>query len=608
VKRSIRRLLYVLHYDVPFAKKLNRIYLAVFIIPLALINLFLASSVAGLLEKQLRYAASVNFEQTLRYLEAELSSYDTLAFTLSRIDLFQTLYENRRALGEISSNEMSLLQRDLETAVHTAISRSSVAGFAFYLDGELGILRNGTSYFGFAGIQNEVWFREMTAQFARHRRSFLLCPPAWIREGEQNQISLFRTIFSRENYWELFGLARIAIPLSRFTAILGKNAASSGGVSYLVNYQGELVASSGGGPGELPLLPYRASEPEGGWRTGDIAGRRCLIRQAPVGKYRINLVTFIPLTSIRRESVTLQMIVFMILLFLSAAAGFVFHREFSAVAARIQVVIQHMQAANSGTLSPILGRRGKDEVGQLMGNYNKMAENLRAFAEYKYQSGMELKNYELQVLQEQINPHFLYNTLEMINWLAKNGQAEKVSAAVTALARFYQAGLGDGKSSVPLQKELEHVQAYIDLQNIRFENALDYYATTAGEADSSLVPRTILQPIVENAIIHGILEKESGAGSISVRAETAGNCLWIYVEDDGAGMTLEQTERLNSTGSGARHGAANVAMRIRLLYGAAYGLSFQSAPGQGVRAVFQLPLKQNPLPGSEGLHLLGPHL
>ncbi|MDR1972681.1 MAG: histidine kinase [Treponema sp.] len=589
---KLRTILDIFRYDIPFSKKLNRLYIVIFIAPLLLINFGLASYVAGLLEHQLQYSATANFQQTLQYLKENISNYDTLAFTLSRIDYFQTLYHNQNRMEDYSANEMNTVKRYLEHAIYTTVSRSSIAGFYLYFDGKLGILANGINYFSFDAVKNDIWFREFKTFFAQHRRSFLLCPPAWIRQGEDHRTFYARTICSSENYQDLFGIVRIDIPLTDFTDILNKNSSIDGTISYILNYKQEIIASIGSFPGDIQLenfVPYktRADDTTGQYKT--VLGRDYIVYQAPIGNYRTNLITVIPLNSIRSDSRQLQLAAFLILILLSCIAGFFFKIEFSNLTARVKILIDYMQTTNNGTLTPITEYAGRDEIGQLIVNYNTMVKNLQDFAEYKYQSGMELKSYELQVLQEQINPHFLYNTLEMINWLAKNGRNEKVSVAVDALAQFYQAALGGGKNIVPLQNELAHVQAYVDLQNMRFENVLCYRCEYPEESLSCMVPRTILQPIVENAIIHGILEKESGTGSILVKIEPGDGILRIYIQDDGIGMTAEEAEKLNNGRVNGGYGAANVAKRLRLMYGPGYGLFYQSEKGRGTRVTLTLP-------------------
>jgi two-component system sensor histidine kinase YesM len=282
-----------------------------------------------------------------------------------------------------------------------------------------------------------------------------------------------------------------------------------------------------------------------------------------------------------------------VLIVLGLAAGYLFSKIFRSLTNRIQLIIDHMRHTNQGQPDPIPDVPGTDELGQLIENYNTMVGDIQTFAEYRYQSGMALKSYELKVLQEQINPHFLYNTLEMVNWLARNGQNDKVSRAVTTLAQFYRASLRRGSATVTLAQELEHVRAYIDLQNMRFEDILEYRTEIPAEAQKLQVPRIILQPVVENAILHGVLESGKESGVIDIKAELNGELLLLRVKDDGKGIGPEALEKLNGLSKGGQSeggfGIYNVVQRIQLMYGTEYGLSYTSGP-EGTEVTFKLPV------------------
>ncbi|GHU07524.1 histidine kinase [Spirochaetia bacterium] len=583
--------------------------MSIFIVPLILVNFVLAGRITVLLERQLTQSADSNFAQTLQYLNEYISHYDILSFNIARIEEFQTLYKNRSGLREYSANESSLLKKNLENSVYSIMSISVSGGVTFYLRDEINLFANDIMYVNFSGVEDEVWFNEMQTWFYKHRRSFLVCPPEWINKGAGNgrYIPYLRTITRQNDYWDLIGFVKISIPQNSIEEILSNNNHIAGAFSCIMNYERAVIASSAslpektGDPESGVILPYLGSGGDMEWKRVSLNGQQFIVRQGPVGKYRINLVTFIPLSSIRIQSRFLQSAVMVILLILSLVAGFIFRLEFSALANRVTLIIDHMKAANKGRLQPITRYAGKDEIGQLIINYNRMVADMQAFAEYKYQSGMEMKSYEIQILMEQINPHFLYNTLEMINWLAKKGQNAKVSVAVTALARFYQASLGSGKNTVFLRNELDHVRSYIELQNMRFENFLDYHVLVNGELLDCVMPRTILQPIVENSIIHGILEKESGKGSITVTVTAEKGNLMISVDDDGVGMDAGETEKLNRIAGGQDpvavpggetlrvYGAANVSKRIQLMYGKNYGIHFNSTKGKGFCALITIP-------------------
>jgi two-component system sensor histidine kinase YesM len=570
---------------------------------------------SNMMKNQITYAININFQQTLDHLEAYISSFDTLAFTLSRIDDFQFLYQNRGRLSELSANDSYIIRSNLFTKIHTAISRSKNSGFSFYLDDDISILANNETYYNFDDIKSEVWFEEMIRHFAINRRSFLVCPPDWIRQGEQHSISFIRTMFNKDYYWDLFGFVNVKMPLDNITGILKKNITVEGTVSYLLNYRQEIIASCME-DNDLDFenhLPFRELVPSFNNGTINLSGRDYMVWQAPVGKYHLNLITIIPVGAISNKSFLFGMLMMVSLLILSFGAALLFRREFSFLTERIKLVIKNMQATNNGVLTTISREPEKDEVGQLIANYNKMVENLKNIMEDNRRSGIELKNYELQILWEQINPHFLYNNLEMINWLSKNGQNEKVSLAVSALALFYQGALGGGMQKIQLSKELEHIRTYINLQNMRFENVLDYKCNVHVNADSLFVPRNILQPIVENSIIHGILEKESGTGIIVVTIKAAADLLTINLEDDGIGVPAEVTARLNlnlKTDTFSKgYGVMNVAKRIKLMYGASYGLFFRSEYKKGTYVTITLPLDRNsPVESSERFALNSPYL
>ena len=569
-----------------------------FIIPLIVINFIFIMTMTNRMREQISYATNINFQQTLDYLEAYISSYDTLAFNLSRIDDFQDLYRNREQLESLDSNDFFLIRNNLNTKIFTVISRSPNRGVSFYFDRELTILANNETYFRFRDISGEIWFYEMYINFIRNRRSFLVCPPSWSEENSQ-VVSFARTIFNMNYYWDLIGFVKVDMPIDSIINILKKNITLQDTSSYILNYRQEIVASfHEGNPENLEsLLPYRNFTP---WYNGEIinlTGKNYMVWQSPIGRYHLNLITLIPVSAITNQSELFAILIIASLLLLSFGASFAFRKEFAFLTKRLQLVIINMQATNNGTLSTVSGEPGKDEAGQLIINYNKMVENLKTMIENNNRHSMELRNYELQILWEQINPHFLYNNLEMINWLSKNGQNEKVSIAVDTLALFYQVALSGGMQKIPLSMELEHVRSYINLQNMRFENVLKYQCESPEDCDSLYVPRTILQPIVENSVIHGVLEKESGMGSIRISINSSADFLIIEIEDDGVGIPEEKTRRLNESLKagkvGTGYGVVNVAKRIELMYGPAYGLFFKSEYGIGTTVTIRLPLDKN---------------
>ena len=230
-----------------------------------------------------------------------------------------------------------------------------------------------------------------------------------------------------------------------------------------------------------------------------------------------------------------------------------------------------------------------DEMGRLSSSFNRMAREYRQNLERSVQHERELNETELSMLQAQLNPHFLYNTLDSMKWLGVTNHVPQVAAMATGLAALLRAGIS-GDKLIPLEQELELLEKYLDIQSVRFEDRFTWETDIDESFQHCLVPKLILQPLVENAIIHGVANMDDGYIKLSAAAE--GNTLVLTVEDNGQGIPPEILERLSSPvrEMPAGHlGLRNVDRIVRLYYGEDYGISAASPPGKGSRVELRLP-------------------
>jgi two-component system sensor histidine kinase YesM len=246
-----------------------------------------------------------------------------------------------------------------------------------------------------------------------------------------------------------------------------------------------------------------------------------------------------------------------------------------------------MKRAENGDLNVHFSAKGHDEVGQLGAGFNTMIEEIRHLIEEVAEVQQAKREAELQVLQEQIKPHFLYNTLDTIHWMAQERGAPDIVAVVAALTKLFRIGLSRGRESIALADEVEHIKSYLFIQKIRYEDKFEYRIEVPAEFGDIQVLRLILQPLVENAIYHGLKPKH-GPGTIVVAARRERDNLLLTVEDDGVGLSPERLEALNSalaeglrTEEGPGYGLFNGNERLRLTFGKAYGLRFWAKPGGG---------------------------
>ena len=263
-----------------------------------------------------------------------------------------------------------------------------------------------------------------------------------------------------------------------------------------------------------------------------------------------------------------------------------------AITAPVKKLIEAMREVQQGNFDYRIDNKRSDEMGLLMETFNYMVFKIDMLIKEVYQEKLAQKNAELEALQSQINPHFLYNTLDTINWMLLEKKEYEISGIVVSLGEMMKYAISRSSRTVALREEIRHVSNYLLIQKERMEDKLEYEIDIPHQYESVQVPRLILQPLVENAIIHGI---ETG-GKVSIRVyerEEDGGC-WLEVSDNGAGMDEEQLKRLRDGTTEMRMdhrsiGVENVNKRIRLYYGEEFGLMIESRLGEGTVIRFCIP-------------------
>ena len=231
------------------------------------------------------------------------------------------------------------------------------------------------------------------------------------------------------------------------------------------------------------------------------------------------------------------------------------------------------------------------EIRTLSEGMEQMIAQLNAQIQEITQKQASLRKAELALLQAQINPHFLYNTMDTIIWLIEADRPQAAVEMVSNLSSFFRHSLSRGEDVITLGEEEEHVRSYLQIQQARYQDILDYAVEIDPALRETRLPKLTLQPLVENALYHGIKRKR-GKGHISVVSGREGDDVLIQVADDGAGMTEERLAELNralETGERVGFGLVTVHERLRLLFGSPYGLTLSSREGQGTTVTARVP-------------------
>ena len=263
------------------------------------------------------------------------------------------------------------------------------------------------------------------------------------------------------------------------------------------------------------------------------------------------------------------------------------------IADPIRRLTQTMRRVEEGDLHVRCQVSSRTELGQLSDSFNHMIAKTADLMDERLRIEEQKRKSEWKALQAQIQPHFLYNTLDSIIWMSHAGRNAEVVEMTSALALLLRSSIGDGSDTNTLKKEIAHVRSYLTIQKMRYNEKLRYEIDLDPQTEDCLLPKLILQPLVENAIYHGIKVKQQG-GTVRIESLLEEDRLLITVEDDGVGMTPEQLETIldkkESDAESTKIGVYNVNERLQLFFGPDAVMKYYSTPGVRTMVMLVLPI------------------
>lgn len=363
---------------------------------------------------------------------------------------------------------------------------------------------------------------------------------------------------------------------------------------YLLDETGSIIAGSDDATAEQLM----------GWRSDE----RLIAVEARSKYYRWSLLLFQPYSEVYAQSEQIRLYTYIIIGISVLLALWISWTVYSGIASPVQRLIQGMERAGSGNFNVKLEHDRQDEFGYLTQSFNQMILDQKKLIEQGYEQRLRLAVTELKFLQTQINPHFLYNTLDSIYWAAKNYEADEISEMVLNLSRFFRLSLNKGTDTFSVEDTVSHLHYYVRVQQLRFLDKFAAIYDVQEESKSVPIMKLLLQPLVENAILHGLEQREEG-GELRVSARLDGDNLVMTVADNGHGIPedrlsyiREELERIFAPQSSGllpvRDNAAdlfglrNVASRIRIVYGKRARMEIDSREGEGTSVTIRLPLER----------------
>ncbi len=585
---SLRGLLHSFNVDVRLRQKLLISYLAIIVIPFVILAVFVSQKVSRIVEERLAYSANQGFQQAGAFLEYRL--YNVLK--VSHVFLVDRSI-NAILLKNTKGYDLRSQRVDMDTLTNLFFNYQdgvNIERIRLYVRDGLDYAAEQVNLFGMSVAQGARWYDYLQ----KSGNTYVWCPSEYLdTDGPDSAgtLSLARYIVDLDNLGRHIGVLRIDIRKSQVMDILAKSSALADSITYVQNDAGDIVASSN--PGKIDRFrafiaaqPAEAERHPGGVFRFAAGGEEALTEQRSLGTTDWRIVSVIPVASIVAQSQAIRDQIFVVIFAIATAAYILAWWVSRSITRRLSQIMETMRGAQQGRLEKLALPAGRDEIGELAVTYDRMVDEIETLIAREERIQRDLKGAELKALQAQINPHFLYNTLDMIKWMARRGMADEIEELLNSLATFYRLSLSEGRETIPVRDELRHVDLYARIQNMRFRGAIDFSIDVDDEVLDREILRVTLQPLVENAILHGINEKPDKRGWITITGGAENGSVVLAVEDDGVGIEAWRLSSLlePDPGRGTGYGVHNIHQRYRLFYGEQYGLSFESRRGIGTRA------------------------
>jgi two-component system, sensor histidine kinase YesM len=402
------------------------------------------------------------------------------------------------------------------------------------------------------------------------------------------------------NTGQMLGILLLNVRESELSTVYRNMDSLPLGSYFIADHAGTVVSSSE--PGEI-LKPIRdqglsdwSRSVEHATDIRQIDGERQLVagNAFPVTPaLGWKLISVIPLRELTADLDQITLIIVMIgslcCLFALAGAGLLS----KLIASPIIRLAKGMKGFHEGNLDLRVEVHSTDEIGLFASSFHTMTQRIKELVANITLEQKKKREYELALIQSQIKPHFLYNTLDVIYALSEMGRSKDVSRTTKALADFYRVALSQGREQITVEEELRSVKDYLAIQHIRYSDVFTYTFEVDNDILSSEILKLTIQPIVENAIYHGLKEKGE-MGRLTIRGFRSEQSIVLEVADDGVGMSEEKLQKLRKAGAGevaVGFGLHNVDDRIKLYFGEDYGMAIQSEQGIGTTVTIRLPAK-----------------
>lgn len=595
MKNKLTQILTALFSGNSLRAKLLWIYFLLILLPLGFFTFYVYNRVSSVIQEQTFTAAQKTFDDATASVENYLSrlrevvdilSMDDIVYRVSSID--QADYSYRQRLED--STQLSTTFKHLKTL-------SGVNRIWLYVQNDYLYSNQRQDIRFIVDAAESAWYRDLSTD----DRTKWFAPVDFQDqdEDEQGWFSVARTIYNPRSLKEPLAILRADLDKNRIYEAISRTSITENGFFLILCNETVLLSSQDGTvftdyDEMISCLPKTDTNY---WEQIRLDQKKYYVQSTSLSPSGWRMVTVLPYNDIFTLSHELRLEMLFVVLLVGMISYALAYAISQSSLRRISRLAKIMHDVESGNVTARLKAEGTDEIGQLMGSFARMMDRLDILMDEKVEYGRQIKNLELKALQAQINPHFLYNTLDLISCTAILHNVPQISKTVNALARFYKISLSRGRETVSIREELDHARLYIEIQNMRFEDRIHVDWNIDEEILDCRIIKIVLQPIIENAIIHGIFEKPDKTGTIRISTHRDPGGIRITVEDDGVGMdeniireNFVSTPSGGLTETGGGYGVHNIFDRLILAYGKPYGLFCKSMSGQGTTVTIYIPV------------------
>lgn len=549
--------------------------------------------VISLLEMQERskgqqlYALNQGFNQMCQVVEDKMTrihNISTLLAVNETINLNLTLGD-----GEISIAQQLANFESINSYTYGMEMAFESGNILFYIDESFPVVNSYSGrYRSIAQAEKMDWYALLESNNGR---------PTWVSFQEDiydkshSFVAVTRKLWDRDDYSRDVGVLAVLMERQALEEMLIGSVQQQ--IIYLETAKGQILASNVEEEELSSVFPEKESRRAGNREFGEISINHVnyLARRQLIGDTDTYLVSMVPRSVMDEQILEMNMGMGFLYLMVCVIVWIAFVPIIRSVTGRMRLLQNQMIQTQDGIIRKLeMNESNGDEIGQLILHYNEMVDKVEELMREQYVLGQEKAGAELKALQSQINPHFLYNTLDMINWMAQKNEIDNIYSIVQAMSRFYRLTLSKGKDIVTIGDEVKMCDAYMEIQKRRYKGRIGYQAEVEEEIMECMIPKITLQPFLENAVIHGINEKEEARGMVILNGWMEDGRITLSVTDDGVGMRAQERE---PEGHGSHYGMTNISERLKLFFQEEIPVQVESSPGVGTCIIINIPVRKN---------------